>query len=452
MGRNRRINYFAKQRKNDLTMNNITTLDTANKNFEKIFSNKLKINQAFSPSLIKEVEIIINNVKKNNDKSIKRYINKFDGYHVNNIKQILVTKTQIRQAYNSISKSELTSIKKSIIRVRAFAKKQLSSSWRINDGQTSLGEKVTPIDRVGIYVPGGKASYPSTVIMNSIPAKVAGVKKIIMTCPINDLAEHSLVIVAADLCGVSKIFRVGGAHAIAALTYGTETIDKVDKIVGPGNIYVTLAKKLVFGEVGIDNIAGPSEIVVIADSSNNPDWIAMDLFSQAEHDELAQPILISTNASVINNVKESMLKLIKNLPRRKIISKSLNKRGMFIKAKSYKEIADIVNRIAPEHLEIASKGYDKVLKMVTNAGAIFLGEYSPEVFGDYCAGPNHVLPTSGSAKFSSPLGVYDFQKRSSIIKISKITANTLSSIATQLANSEGLQAHAQSAIFRKKKK
>ena len=301
-----------------------------------------------------------------------------------------------------------------------------------------------------MYVPAGKASYPSTVLMNVIPAKVAGVKNIIMSCPINSVEEHALAIIAADLCGVDKIYRMGGAHAVSALAYGTKTIESVDKIVGPGNIYVTLAKKTVFGDVGIDNIAGPSEVVVVADKTNNPDWVAMDLFSQAEHDELAQPILISSSIQVLKNVQDSIEKLLPSMLRKNIITKSFNNRGMFIKTKSDKEISDLINSIAPEHLEIMCKNHNSLLKNINNAGAIFLGEYSPEVFGDYCAGPNHVLPTSGSAKFSSPLGVEDFQKRSSIINVSKKTATHLSKISISIALAEGLQAHALSAKYRGK--
>ena len=367
------------------------------------------------------------------------------------MKSICITKKEITDAKKRISKKDLISLKKSIKRILSFSKKQLTSSWSERKNNTYLGERITPIESVGIYVPGGKASYPSTVMMNTIPAKVAGVKKIIMACPMNDVKNHSLAIVAADLCGVDVIYRMGGAHAIAALAYGTRYVPKVDKIVGPGNIYVSLAKKMLFGEVGIDNIAGPSEVVIIADKSANPDWIAMDLFSQAEHDELAQAILITPSTALIKLVKESMEKLITTLPRKKIILRSLKNRGMFIKTKNINEACNIGNEIAPEHLEIICRNNDKVFKKIKHAGAIFLGEYSPEVFGDYCAGPNHVLPTSGSAKFSSPLSVSDFQKRSSVMKISKQTAKELSAIASSLAEAEGLQAHAMSARFRKQK-
>tara|TARA_Y100001936_G_scaffold129727_1_gene126823 strand:- start:1340 stop:2203 length:864 start_codon:yes stop_codon:yes gene_type:complete len=286
--------------------------------------------------------------------------------------------------------------------------------------------------------------------MNAVPAKVAGVTNVYMSCPINNIENHSLAIVAADLCKVNAIYKMGGAHAIAALAFGTKSIPKVDKIVGPGNIYVSIAKKIVFGDVGIDNIAGPSEVVIVADEFNNPDIVAMDLFSQAEHDELAQPILLSKSAYAIKSIKKSLDKLIDGMARKSIIKKSFLNRGMIVKTKNDLETANLINIIAPEHLEIMSKSSDKILKNVRNAGAIFLGENSPEVFGDYCAGPNHVLPTSGSARFSSPLGVYDFQKRSSLIKLSKSLAKELSVVAESIASAEGLEAHARSAKYRGK--
>ena len=394
--------------------------------------------------------MIISKIKKSGDKSLLSFIKKFDNYNIKNIKNILITPNEIKKSYKYIDKYQLSNLKKSIKRIRDFSKKQKAMSWSNSKNGSILGEKVTAIETVGIYVPAGKASYPSTVLMNAIPAKIAGVENIIMACPISNIEDHALAIVAADLCGVDKILRMGGAHAIAALAYGTNYIDKVDKIVGPGNIYVTLAKKAVFGDVGIDNIAGPSEVVIIADSTNNPDWVAMDLFSQAEHDELAQPILISSNMKLINDVHKSVEKLLPQMLRKNIILKSFNSRGIYIKTKNMREIANIVNKIAPEHLEIMSKNKNDLIKLITNAGAIFLGEYTPEVFGDYCAGPNHVLPTSGSARFSSPLGVYDFQKRSSLINISRKTALELSKISVSMALSEGLQAHALSAKYRDK--
>ena len=430
---------------------NIDNLDTKKRNFFEIFKKKISSARNIDSKTINSVQKIINSFKKNGDTELLKLINKYDGYKVGSMKSICITKKEITDAKKRISKKDLISLKKSIKRILSFSKKQLTSSWSERKNNTYLGERITPIESVGIYVPGGKASYPSTVMMNTIPAKVAGVKKIIMACPMNDVKNHSLAIVAADLCGVDVIYRMGGAHAIAALAYGTRYVPKVDKIVGPGNIYVSLAKKMLFGEVGIDNIAGPSEVVIIADKSANPDWIAMDLFSQAEHDELAQAILITPSTALIKLVKESMEKLITTLPRKKIILRSLKNRGMFIKTKNINETCNIGNEIAPEHLEIICRNNDKVFKKIKHAGAIFLGEYSPEVFGDYCAGPNHVLPTSGSAKFSSPLSVSDFQKRSSVMKISKQTAKELSAIASSLAEAEGLQAHAMSARFRKQK-
>ena len=425
-------------------------IDTSKRNYEKIILSRTGINSNTNRKVQKEVDLIISKIKKSGDKSLLSFIKKFDNYNIKNIKNILITPNEIKKSYKYIDKYQLSNLKKSIKRIRDFSKKQKAMSWSNSKNGSILGEKVTAIETVGIYVPAGKASYPSTVLMNAIPAKIAGVENIIMACPISNIEDHALAIVAADLCGVDKILRMGGAHAIAALAYGTNYIDKVDKIVGPGNIYVTLAKKAVFGDVGIDNIAGPSEVVIIADSTNNPDWVAMDLFSQAEHDELAQPILISSNMKLINDVHKSVEKLLPQMLRKNIILKSFNSRGIYIKTKNMREIANIVNKIAPEHLEIMSKNKNDLIKLITNAGAIFLGEYTPEVFGDYCAGPNHVLPTSGSARFSSPLGVYDFQKRSSLISISRKTATALSKISVSIALSEGLQAHALAAKYRDK--
>ncbi|MEC7832753.1 MAG: histidinol dehydrogenase [Pseudomonadota bacterium] len=430
---------------------NIDILNTTKKTFWNIFYKKMDLVRNVNQKTDEHVKKIVGLVKKNGDKALLKFINKYDGYKTTHIKSVRISKKEISNAKKLVSREALTNLKKSIKRISSFSRKQLSSSWGEKKHGSYLGERVTPIDSVGIYVPGGKASYPSTVMMNAIPAKIAGVDKIIMTCPMDNIKEHSLAIVAAELCGVDQIYKIGGAHAIAALAYGTKTIPKVDKIVGPGNIYVTLAKKMLFGEVGIDNIAGPSEVVIIADSTANPDWIAMDLFSQAEHDEMAQAILLTPSSTLIKLVEESMNNLINLLPRKKIILKSLKNRGMFIKTKNLDEAARVGNSIAPEHLEIVCQNNEKVFKKIKNAGAIFLGEYSPEVFGDYCAGPNHVLPTSGSAKFSSPLSVHDFQKRTSVMKISKKTAKELSLIASSLAEAEGLQAHAISARLRKQK-
>ena len=426
------------------------SLSTTDKAFNQKFNKRLRINESINTKVEKEVNKIINDIKKHGNKSLLKYINKFDKSFASNPSKLKVTKNEIKKSYSLVSQIEIANLKKAISRIKKFSKKQLSSSWSYNEQGSILGEKVTAIESVGIYVPGGKASYPSTVLMNAIPARVAGVEKIIMCSPIKEIKHHALAIVAADLCRVDEIYKMGGAHAIAALAYGTETISGVEKIVGPGNIYVSIAKKVVFGNVGIDNIAGPSEVVVVADQTNNPDIVAMDLFSQAEHDELAQPILISKSARALDMIKASMNKLISDMTREDIIRKSFLKRGMLIKTRSDSETADLVNKIAPEHLEIMNKTSSKILNKVRNAGAIFLGENSPEVFGDYCAGPNHVLPTSGSARFSSPLGVYDFQKRSSLIKLSKKLAHQLSHIAFSIATAEGLDAHAKSAKYRGK--
>ena len=425
-------------------------LNTTEKEFIHKFKKRLRINESVNTKVEEKVQKIINSIKKQGNKYLLKCIMNFDKIPIKYANKIKLSKYEIKKSYTLVSKTEISNLKKSISRIKKFSKKQLSSSWSYNEQGSVLGEKVTAIESVGIYVPGGKASYPSTVLMNAIPAKVAGVEKIIMCSPIEEIKNHALAIVAADLCGVDDIYKMGGAHAVAALAYGTETIASVDKIVGPGNIYVSIAKKIVFGDVGIDNIAGPSEVVVVADETNDPDVVAMDLFSQAEHDELAQPILISKSARALNTIMDSMNRLIDDMTREEIIRKSFSNRGMLIKTRNDSETSDLINKIAPEHLEIMSKTSTKILDKVRNAGAIFLGEDSPEVFGDYCAGPNHVLPTSGSARFSSPLGVYDFQKRSSLIKLSKKLAHQLSNIAFSIATAEGLDAHARSAKHRGK--
>ena len=425
-------------------------LTSSDNDFLKKFFNRLRISKDVNAKAEAKVHKIIKSVREKGDKPLLNYVREFDNPGVKRLSELKVSQIEIKNAYTNVSRKQITSIKKAIIRIKNFSKKQLSKSWSYNDKGSILGEKVTPIESVGIYVPGGKASYPSTVLMNAVPAKVAGVTNVYMSCPINNIENHSLAIVAADLCKVNAIYKMGGAHAIAALAFGTKSIPKVDKIVGPGNIYVSIAKKIVFGDVGIDNIAGPSEVVIVADEFNNPDIVAMDLFSQAEHDELAQPILLSKSSYAIKSIKKSLDKLIDGMARKSIIKKSFLNRGMIVKTKNDLETANLINIIAPEHLEIMSKSSDKILKNVRNAGAIFLGENSPEVFGDYCAGPNHVLPTSGSARFSSPLGVYDFQKRSSLIKLSKSLAKELSVVAESIASAEGLEAHARSAKYRGK--
>jgi histidinol dehydrogenase len=334
-------------------------------------------------------------------------------------------------------------------RIRAYHERQISQSWSFDDSDgTRLGQAVTPIDRVGIYVPGGKAAYPSTVLMNAMPARVAGVREIVMVTPTPRGQRNDLVLAAAALCAVNRVFAIGGAQAIAALAYGTQSVPAVDKIVGPGNAYVAAAKRRVFGLVGIDMLAGPSEILVISDGRCNPDWIAMDLFSQAEHDEAAQAILLCPDAAFVQSVASSMQRLIGEMPRRAIIAASLANRGALITVRDLEEACAIANRVAPEHLELAVEDPDRWVGRIRNAGAIFLGRYTSEALGDYCAGPSHVLPTSGSARFSSPLSVYDFQKRTSVIRVSREGAKRLGALAAELATSEGLPAHAQSARYR----
>lgn len=427
----------------------IKTLDISKASFNKVLSRHLKLKFENSKAIETSVSIILNDIKKNKDKALTKLSKKYDKTVYKNISESVVSKDEIAEAYSHISKQTLTSIKKAIINIKRFSRKQILKSWSMKINGSILGEKVTAIERAGIYVPGGKASYPSTVLMNAIPARIAGVKNITMVCPPIDGKLDPLVLIAADLCGVDKIYKIGGAHAIGALAYGTETIEPVHKIVGPGNIYVATAKRKVFGTVGIDSFAGPSEILIIADKDSDPECIAIDMFAQAEHDEMAQSILLTTSGKLILDVNKKINMMIEGQKRKDIIKKSLSSRGLFIKVKTQSDIVDIANCIAPEHLEIL--GYKKLnlSKKINNAGAIFIGESSPEVFGDYCAGPNHVLPTSGTAKYASPLGVYDFLKRSSIMQISKTHAKELSKIASSIAESEGLYSHSESAKYRK---
>ncbi|MCH1416592.1 MAG: histidinol dehydrogenase [Gammaproteobacteria bacterium] len=410
----------------------------------KYLSLKVKNSEAIEYSVAQ----IINDLNKKKDRALINFAKKYDNVNYTKISDSIVSKKEIEDAYKLVPSALLRNIKKAISNIKKFSKRQILDSWTIKQNGSTLGEKVTPIKKVGIYVPGGKASYPSTVVMNSIPAKTAGVDEITMVCPPTDGTLNPLVLVAANLCGVNRIYKFGGAHAIAALAYGTESIEPVDKIVGPGNIYVATAKKMVFGKVGIDSFAGPSEILIIADSYADPECIAIDMFAQAEHDEMAQSILLTTSSKLINAVNKKIDAMIKNQKRKKIINKSLVTRGLFIKVKNKSEIISIADTIAPEHLEILGYENFKLEKEIHNAGAIFIGESSPEVFGDYCAGPNHVLPTSGTARYASPLGVYDFLKRTSIMKISKTHAKELSQIASSIAECEGLYSHSESAKFR----
>ena len=428
---------------------NIKTLDISKTNFNKDLNKHLKLKIENSKAIETNVSIILDDIKKNKDKALIKLSKRYDKTIYKKIPESIVSKNEIAEAYSHISKQTLTSLKKAIINIKRFSRRQILKSWSMTINGSRLGEKVTAIERVGIYVPGGKASYPSTVLMNAIPAKTAGVKNITMVCPPINGKLDPHVLIAADLCGVNKIYKIGGAHAIGALAYGTETIEQVHKIVGPGNIYVATAKRKVFGTVGIDNFAGPSEILIIADKDVDPQYIAIDMFAQAEHDEMAQSILLTTSSKLILDVSKKINTMIKNQKRKDIIKKSLSSRGLFIKVKRQSEIVDIANCIAPEHLEILGYKKLKLQKKINNAGAIFIGESSPEVFGDYCAGPNHVLPTSGTAKYASPLGVYDFLKRSSMMHISKTHAKELSKIAISIADSEGLYSHSESAKYRK---
>ena len=427
----------------------IKLLKSTTKNFYSELKNHLVIKGENISKVESTVDSILRDIKKNKDKSLKKYIKKFDGITYKRISSSLVSRKEILSAYKVVPKKLLSNIKKAIVNIKRFSKNQSIKSWKINEKGSVIGERVLPLNSVGVYVPGGKASYPSTVLMNAIPAKVAGVKTVIMTTPPYNGYVNPSVLVAADLCKVDKIYKFGGAHAIASLAYGTETISNVDKIVGPGNIFVASAKKKVFGTVGIDSFAGPSEILIIADDSANPDCIAIDMFAQAEHDELAQAILLTSSDKLIEKVSNSINNLIESQVRKNVIKKSLRNRGLFIKAKKLSELVNIANIIAPEHLEIICDNPDKLASNIFNAGAIFLGPNSPEVFGDYCAGPNHVLPTSGTSRYASPLGVYDFLKRTSVMKISQQHARELSDISASIAENEGLYAHADSAKYRK---
>ena len=427
----------------------IKLLNTSQANFNRKLNDHLSFKQDNFESVEKTVDKILKKIEENGDSGLRLLIKKYDKTSYTKISDSLVTKEEISEAYSETPNKIIANLRKAMRNIKAFSKQQRLKSWSIRVKGSKLGEKVTPINTAGIYVPGGKASYPSTVLMNAIPAQVAGVKDIIMVCPPSAGKLNPLVLIAADLCGVNKIYKFGGAHAIAALAFGTETIKPVDKIVGPGNIYVATAKKKVYGTVGIDSFAGPSEVLIIADQNACPELVAIDMFAQAEHDELAQAILMTSSKKLINSVNLKINSLIKEQSRKEIIEKSLSTRGLFIKVKNIKEIISIANEIAPEHLEIFGYQDIKLETKIDNAGAIFIGKNSPEVFGDYCAGPNHVLPTSGSAKYASPLGVYDFLKRTSLMKISQAHSRELSSTASLLADCEGLSAHSKSAKLRK---
>ncbi len=429
----------------------IKKLDTLNVNFETELKAHVGFDADSSENIIKTVSDIVERVKKEGDTALIDFTNRFDQMNCSSASELEISSRELSSALDNLPGSQKKSLEIAAQRIVNYHNKQKIDSWSYDDETgSSFGQKVTPMDKVGLYVPGGKAAYPSSVLMNAIPAKVAGVKELIMVVPTPGGEKNPLVLAAAKLSGVDRVFGIGGAQAVAALAYGTETIPKVDKIVGPGNAYVAEAKRKVFGAVGIDMIAGPSEILIICDGKTNPDWIAMDLFSQAEHDELAQSILISPDQNFLSMVEKSIEKLIEKMDRKKIIETSLKGRGLFILTKDLIEAAEVSNIIAPEHLELSVEDPDELLEYIRHAGAVFMGRNTCEAVGDYCAGPNHVLPTSGTAKFSSPLGVYDFQKRSSIINLSEKSASELGLIAEELAMGEGLQAHAMSAKYRVK--
>jgi histidinol dehydrogenase len=414
-------------------------LSTREPGFAQSLEALVRYDAAQDPRVQDTVRRILADVRARGDAAVLEYTKKFDGF------------SEIRNfhpkdgSFEEVPESQLEALKAAHERIRRFHEKQLQSSWDYTEADgTRLGQRITPLDRVGLYVPGGKAAYPSSVLMNAVPAKVAGVRELVMASP----GPNPMVLAAATIAGVDRVISMGGAQAVAALAYGTESIPRVDKIVGPGNAYVAEAKRQVFGEVGIDMIAGPSEILVLCDGSAPADWVAMDLFSQAEHDESAQAILLSPDEAFIGKVEQAMSRLLEEMPRKDIIRASLEKRGALILTRDLDEACEIANRIAPEHLELIVKDPQRWAEKLRNLGALFIGSWSSEALGDYCAGPNHVLPTAGTARFSSPLGVYDFQKRSSLIEISEQSARTLGRVAAELADGEGLPAHARAARMR----
>ena len=427
----------------------IRKLSSRDAHFNDELSKLLVFEEAADEALEATVAAILKDVRQRGDAAVLEYTAKFDRLLLANAASMELPRDELHAAFLGLPTEQRIALEAAAKRVTDYHQKQVQNSWSYTDDYgTLLGQQVTPLDRVGLYVPGGKAAYPSSVLMNALPAKVAGVAELIMVVPTPDGVKNQLVLAAAYLSGVDRVFTIGGAQAVAALAYGTATIPKVDKVVGPGNAYVASAKRRVFGVCGIDMVAGPSEILVICDGKTDPDWIAMDLFSQAEHDELAQAILLSPDAGFIDAVAASANKLLGQMPRRDIIQTALQNRGALIHVADLDEACAISNRIAPEHLEMSVESPQVWLPKLKHAGAIFMGRYTSEALGDYCAGPNHVLPTSGTARFSSPLGVYDFQKRSSLIQVSPQGAKTLGAIAATLALGEGLQAHAQSALFR----
>ena len=420
-------------------------LSTSAAGFDAELVRLTRYDAAQDPAVEASVRAILADVKARGDAAVLEYVKRFDKVSARTLSELEVAPDRIRAAVTGLEPGQRQALGTAQARIRAFHEKQLQKSWDYTDADgTKLGQRVSALERVGLYVPGGKAAYPSSVLMNAVPAKVAGVRELIMVSP----NPNTLVLAAAGLAGVDRVFAIGGAHAVAALAFGTQTLARVDKIVGPGNVYVAEAKRQVFGQVGIDMVAGPSEILVISDGSTPADWLAMDLFSQAEHDESAQALLLSPDAAHLDAVQSAMARLLPTMPRRDTIAASLERRGALIQTRDLEEACALANRIAPEHLELSVNDADAWLPRLNHAGAVFLGRWSSEAIGDYCAGPNHVLPTAGTARFSSPLGVYDFQKRSSVISISPEAARELGKVAAVLAEGEGLAAHARSAEMR----
>ena len=433
-------------------MLNITTLNFADADFYRQLDEVLAWEASIDGDIAKVVADILNDVKQRGNAAVLEYTNRFDRMSMSDASEFELDKSQLHQALEAIDPAQREALETAAARVRSYAEHQKMESWSFTEADgTVLGQSVNAMDRVGLYVPGGKAAYPSSVLMNAVPAKVAGVPELIMVVPTPDGEVNQLVLAAAAVAGVDRVFTIGGAQAVAALAYGTETIPKVDKITGPGNSYVATAKRMVFGVVGIDMIAGPSEILVVCDGKTDPDWIAMDLFSQAEHDEEAQSILVCPDQDFIEQVKQSIERLLEEMPRKDIIKTSLQDRAAIITVADMEQAIEVANHIAPEHLELSVDDAESWAQKIRHAGAIFMGRYTAEALGDYCAGPNHVLPTSGTARFSSPLGVYDFQKRSSLIGCSAQGASELGKTASVLAHGEGLTAHARSAEYRIKK-
>jgi histidinol dehydrogenase len=430
-------------------MPEIARLSTTDPDFDTRLKALTAFDTTFDQKVEDDVAAILAGVSARGDAAVLEYTERFDRIKVARVADLELSRRELEKARSGLKRGEREALEQAAVRIRRYHERQAVKSWQFTEADgTTLGQRVTPLERVGMYVPGGLAAYPSSVLMNAIPARIAGIRELIMCVPAPNGKSNPLVLAAAAVAEVDRVFTIGGAQAIAALAYGTQTIPQVDKIVGPGNAWVVAAKRRVFGTVGIDMISGPTEILVICDGETVPDWIAMDLFSQAEHHETSQAILVSPDKAFLERVEESIGRLLAGMPRAGIIEKSLARRGALIKVKNLDEACEIANRIAPEHLELSVAEPKKWLKKIRHAGAIFLGRYSSEALGDYCAGPNHVLPTSRTARFSSPLGVYDFQKRSSIIGVSRKGAQKLGKLAMTLANSEGFQAHARSAELR----